>query len=319
MLASKRMRTFVWFTLLLLFILPCYSQRTLRENLQSVGIPVSSFSKAELDAAVDGTGASKQPYVYFVYKRREGDSLIDFPHLVRYDDKTGTILKSELRLEEEDPFCCGSPEGIEFLDDYLLLHFHYNPSAAVILVVDKNLKLVRSLDGFDLRKVALNQVVLIENMVHFAPVHPERLQWVDLSKDIALEIYPLKNDSLRNRFIEAYPKHMPAICEKSEELCGYGDFEEGCTYLGGDGKNRFALNCGRSANYRTKEMNDSVSYASDSAIYIYAHGANGWVHCEQAISEDESIALDKQKDLSYEKIKSRCTPNLPVIPAANDR
>jgi hypothetical protein len=107
---------------------------------------------------------------------------------------------------------------------------------------------------------------------------------------------------------------MPEACKSSPELCGYGNFEEGCTYLGGDGHGRFAFECGRSASYQTKEEEDPVLYASDSAIYIFAHSLKGWVHCEIAISEDEATALDTQEDRGYDKIKSRCIPDLPVVP-----
>lgn len=314
MLDCSRTRILGWIACLL-FVLPnCYSQYSLRKELAQAGIPLTSFSEAELDEAVDGTGASKQPYVYFVYVRRNGNLLTGLPRLVRYDQSTGAILRSELQLKEDDPYCCGSPDGFEFLDDYLLLSFHYNPSAGAILVLDKDLKLLRSLDGFDVQRVAMNQLVIVENMVHFAPVHPERLQWADLSKNIALEIYPLQNDILRNQFSEDYSKQMPAACKKSLELCGYGRFDEGCTYLGGDGQGRFVFQCGRSASYQTKEMKEPVNYASDSAIYIFDHSPNGWVHCEQAISEDEATALDTEGTKGYDKIKSRCTPKLPVIP-----
>lgn len=314
MLASNRIRILGWIACFLFVPPACYSQYSLRKELTQAGIPLTSFSNAELDEAVDGTGASKQPYVFFVYVRRDGDSLTGLPHLVRYDQNTEAILRLDLQLKKQDPYCCGSPEGIKFLDDYLLLYFHYNPSASSVLVLDKNLKLLQSLDGFSLQKVALNQIVMVENMVHFAPVHPERLQWADLSENFTQEIYPLKNDPVRNRFKLEYVKRMPAMCKLSNELCDYGLFEEGCVYLGGDGQTQIAFECGRSANYQAKQGKESVPYFTDSAIYLYAHNSKGWAYCAQAISEDEATALDKEETKGYDKIKSRCTPNLPVVP-----
>ncbi len=318
MFVSCGIRSHGWLAVFLFSIPGCYSQYSLRMDLTEAGIPVTTFSKAELDELVDGTGASKNPYDYFVYVRRDGDSLTGLPRLVRYDENTGEIIRSELQLKKDDPYCCGSPDGIKILDDYLLLYFHYNPSASVILVLDNSLRLKRSLDGFDLQKVAPNQIVLTENMVHFAPTHPERLQWVDLSKDIDLEIYPLKNDTLRNRFIHDFVKHMPIACKQSDQLCDYGLIEEGCVYLGGNGRTEIAYDCGRSANYQAKKGNESTPYFTDSAVYLYAHNSKGWVYCAQPISEGESAALDKEGTKGYEKIKSRCTPKLAVIPD-NDR
>jgi len=314
MLDCNRIRILGWIACFLIVLPNCYSQYSLRKELTQAGIPLTSFSKAELDEIVDGAGASKDQYSYFVYLRTKGEILTGNPQLLRYDDNTGTILRSDLKLKKEDPYCCGSPDGIEFVDDYLFLSFHFNPSASAILVLDKNLKIVLNLDGFDVRKVAANQVVIVENMVHFAPTHPERLQWADLNKGVTLELYPLKNDALRNRFKQDLDKHMPAACKQSNQLCDYGLIEEGCVYLGGDGQTRLAYECGRSASYQAKEGEESVPYFSDSAIYLFAHNSTGWNYCEQVLSEDESKVLEDEKEKGYEKIKSRCTPKLAVVP-----
>jgi hypothetical protein len=194
------------------------------------------------------------------------------------------------------------------------LYFHYNPSAGAVVVLDQQLKNVAIIDGFDIRRVAKNQVVVTENMVHFAPEQPEKLQFVDLSKDRFLELYPLKNDALRSRFDHERVERMPAACKKSVELCDYRSIDEACAFLGGDGQGTFALDCGRSANYQAKQSEESVSYLSDSTIYIYKHTSEGLVYCEQTISEDEATALDKEETKGYDKIKSRCTPKLAVVP-----
>jgi hypothetical protein len=215
---------------------------------------------------------------------------------------------------DEDAECCGAPDGFSFVDDYLLLSFHYNPSASSVVVLDQRLKMVELFYGFDILRVAPNQIVVAEDMMHFAPIHPERLQYIDLNTGASLEIYPLTNDALRNRFVDDYPKRAPEVCNRTPELCGNGDFDEGCSYLGGDGQGKFSFECDRSASYQTKEGEDSVDYASDSAIYIFAHGPSGWIHCEQLISGDEANALEKLKGRGYDKVKARCVPNLPVIP-----
>ncbi len=311
--ASNRIRALGWVAALLLAALPCRSQTTLREQLQSRGIPENSFSETELNEVVDGVNASREPYVFVAYVRTKGEVLTGYPRLVRYDQTTGTILRSDLKLDERDE-CCGAPDGIEFVDEYILLSFHYNPSASSVVVLDRQLKMVELFYGFDILRVAPNQIVVTEDMMHFAPVHPERLQFIDLSSGASLEIYPLKNDVLRNQFVDDYSKRMPEVCNRTPELCGYGDFDEGCTYLGGNGQGGFAFQCGRSASYQAKKGEESMNYASDSAIYIFAHRPNGWVHCEQAVSEDEATALDKLQGRSYDKVKTRCIPDRPVVP-----
>jgi hypothetical protein len=311
--ATNRTRALGWIAALLLAVLPCRSQTTLREQLRSGGIPESSFSKAELDEIVDGHDGKNDRYIYFVYLRTKGEMLTGHPHVLRYDRNTGAILRSELHFDEKAE-CCGAPDGLVFVDEYLLFSFHDSPSASSVVVLDQNFKVVEFFYGFGIHRVAQNQIVATEDQMHFAPVHPERLQFIDLSSGAALEIHPLKNDGLRNQFDRNRLEQMPAVCKRSPELCDYGNLEEGCEFLGGDGQDRFAFQCGRSANYQAKQGEESVPYLSDSAIYIYEHNSNGWVHCERAISEDEWKALDKEEDRGYDIIKSRCSPNLAVIP-----
>lgn len=316
MLVSKRLRTLVWLVTLLLFVLPCYSQKTLREDLQSDGIPISSFSKAELDEAVDGAGGSKQPYVYFVYVRRNGNSLSGLPHLLRYDQNTGAILRSELQVDKEDE-CCGAPGGIEFVDGYLLLSFHYNPSASTILVLDHELRLVELLYGFGATEVAPNQIVLTEGMMHFAPIHAERLQFVDLHTGSARELFPIKNDALRKQFILEHKKRMPSIeiCRQSDnDYCDPEMFDEGVMLLGTDGHGSFALLAKRDASHITEKNGDVVIVASQSALYIYKQDRNGWLYCEESLSEEEASAFDYRNQHYFGQVASRCNPNLAVVP-----
>jgi hypothetical protein len=295
-------------------VLPCRSQAPLREQLQSAGIPEASFTEAQLNAPVDGATAENNQFVYLVYVVRTTDGdLTGQPQVVRYNSSTGAVIHGEVK-PGDDPYCCGSPEGIDFLDDYLRVSFHFNPSAGSIAILDNNLKLVDLLDGFGIDRVAPNEGLYTENMVHFAPTHQERLQWVNLASQQFLEVYPLRNDALRNRFEKEFGKKAPEACEKSEDICNYGMFDEGCAFLGGNNKDQFALHCGRSASYHAKEGEEPIIYASDDAIYLYAHHAKGWLYCEQAITDDESQKLDSVHERAYESIKNRCVPNLPVLP-----
>jgi hypothetical protein len=308
------MRTLGWIAVFLFAVLPCRSQQTLREQLRSAGIPQDSFSETQLNRPVDGSGAKDNQFIYFVFILRTNDGMLTgFPQVVRYDTSKGALLRAEVKPEDHD-LCCGSPEGIDLIDDYLLLYFHFNPSAASVLVLDSELKLVDTLYGFGMERVAPNEVVFTENMVHFAAVHQERQQWVNFSTGASLEVYPLRNDALRNQFDSDHEKKAPEVCKQSEDLCNGGEFDEGCTFLGGDGKGKFALDCGRSASYQPKEGQGPAVYASDDAIYIYARNAKGWEYCEQAITEDEAKQLDNAKEHPYESVKNRCVPSLPVVP-----
>jgi hypothetical protein len=316
MLDCNRIRILGWIACFL-FVLPnCYSQYSLRNDLTQAGIPLTSFSNAELDEAVDGTDASKQPYLYFVYVRRDGDSLTGNPHLVRYDQNTGAVLRSELQVDEKDN-SCGSPLLIEFVDEYLLLSFHINPSANSVVVLDQQLKMVELFYGFDMFRVARNQIVTTEDMIHFAPVHPERLEFLDLQTGTTKELFPPKADPLREQFARENGKHEPSdeICRQLEnDPCDPELYDEDISILGADGKGQFALVANREASHATKKNEVPVTVASQSALYLYEQGKSGWLYCEKLISKDEANALVNVRENSYDRVKTRCVPNQQVVP-----
>jgi len=315
MLASNRMRTLGWIAALLFAVLPCCSQTTLREQLQHAGIPDSSFSKAELDEIVDGVSANKDRYVYFAYLRTKGEMLAGYPLVLRYDQKTGAILRSKLQPDKKDE-CCGAPDGIDFADDYLLLSFHDNPSASSVLALDNKLQLVEILYGFGTYQIAPDQVVLTENMMHFAPVHPERLEFVDLRTGATKELYPPKGDALRERFAREHEMHMPSeeICRQLNDPCDPELYDEGISVLGTDRKGRFALVAGREGSHATKKDEAPATVASQLALYLYERGKSGWFYCEAQISEVEAKALIHEYENGYDSVKTRCVPDQPVVP-----
>ncbi len=315
-LPSNRLRTLLWIAALLFAALPCRAQTTLREQLRSAGILADSFSKAELDEIVDGVKASNAQYVFFAYLRTEGDRLTGYPRLVRYDQTSGTILRSDLKFDEKDQ-CCGAPDGIQFLDNNLLLSFHYNPSASTLLVLDQNLQTVEIMYGFDVERVAPHQLIMTEGMMHFAPIHAERLQFVDLGTGATQELYPPMNDALRVAFNAKNKKLMPPddICHSFEnDYCDPAMYDEGVTTIGTDGNGRFALVAGWNSSHVTSKGGDPVDIASESVLYLYEQGKDGWLYCEQELSEGEANALTSNYKGGFEGVKARCHPNQKVVP-----
>ena len=289
--------------------------QTVGDLLHSAGVPTASFAKAETEEGINGTTAASGRYVYVVYLRVNGGLIAGYPHLLRYDTKSGLIRRSELKLGEKDN-CCGSPEGIEFAGDYLILSFHNTPSSSSIAVLDKRLRLVELLFGFGVYQIAPDQIVLTEGMVHFAPVHPERLRFVDLRSGAAAELYPPGGDLLRMRFAQEHKVHMPAeeSCREMNDPCDPRIYDEHISVLGADQTGRFALIAGRDALHATRKEQNPVSVVSESALYLYRRRKNGWLYCEETISRDESRILIGDNRNIYERVKSRCTPDKPVAP-----
>jgi hypothetical protein len=286
----------------------------LRQLLKDGGIPESSFSKAELDAEINGAVGSTQQIVLATYLRIQGDTLAGNPQLVRYDRTSGAILRAQVKPEDEG-LCCGSPLAVEFIGDFALLSFHINPSASAIMVLGEDLKLVTTLFGFELREVLPDKIVLIENMIHFAPAHPERLQLADLHNGQRMELYPPQGDALRAAFAREHAAHMPPhnTCEKMNDPCQPDLYDEDIAFLDVDGHGTFSFTVHRDAAHATGEEQPPDSVASEAVLYRYSWNGRGWLYCEEKLSDYEAKSLDgSQAHDNKSSTKSACTPTLPV-------
>jgi len=54
--------------------------------------------------------------------------------------------------------------------------------------------------------------------------------------------------------------------------------------------------------------------ASQTALYLYQYVSSGWQYCEEEIDDSEIERLDQELKANFEKVATRCTPHLRVIP-----
>jgi len=165
--------------LAVLLIAPACLADTLRHLLVNQGIPLSSFQESELQENVEElmvSDAKSTVLTYWVLKDKQLPSPLSF---VIYDRPSGLVLRKDLQLSESND-CGRQPDGISFIEEFIVLSSSLTPSAECLQLFDKKLQLHSTLYGFGPVLVAPGQIVMIENMIHFAPVHPERLQLVDL-------------------------------------------------------------------------------------------------------------------------------------------
>lgn len=309
------MRYLYLIVVFLTILLPCTGQETVGELLRSNGIPQTQFSKIELAEKINGTAASKDGVTYAVYLKVKEGLLVGGPQLVKYDQKSGSVLRSSIKVRDKD-ICCGSPEEIEFVDDHPILSFHDNPSASTFLVVNQNLQLVVVMYGIDLTRIAPHQVVMTEGMVHFASIHAERLQFVDLSSGVVQELYPPMNDALRVAFNKKNKELMPPndVCQLAEDDCDPSLYDESVNIVGTDGNGRFALVAGWSSSHVTKKGEDPATIASKSVLYLYEKSKNGWLFCGCELSDTEASSLFPGGKGGYDDVKTRCKPDKKVVP-----
>jgi hypothetical protein len=73
---------------------------------------------------------------------------------------------------------------------YLYLDSHINPSAGRLVVISKDLRVVRGLNGWALTVLANDSVILQHNQVHFAPTHRLEISMFDPRSGRQKRIYP---------------------------------------------------------------------------------------------------------------------------------
>jgi hypothetical protein len=290
----------------------------LQQLLEKSGVPAKAFTSAELAAEVSGDAVTNDARVIILYapvNRLDQNVLVGPRVLVSFDKKSGMVKRSE--IPDEPTKMCGSSVGdLRANDEFILVETHINPSAACTLIFDDQLKLQKTLYGFGAELVAPAQVIMIEDMVHFAPVHPERLQLVDLHKWTDSELYPPKGDILRRKLIAAHAAKMPseADCTAHNESCEAAIFDEEIRAFHSSGRGRFAFIAHQSASHMMKDGDAPETVAAQTVLYVYQQKGAGWTYCQQELKEAEVETLSKALDASFNEAASRCLPTKVVYP-----
>ncbi len=290
--------------------LPCCGI-TLRQFLSDQSIPAESFSKAELEAEIQGLATKHGEQTIAAIQHLSGELLIGPIDLVEYEPDH-PVLRSTLPTDP-DGMCGGSVLGFDFVDGYTLVSTHINPSAECLLILDNNLKLANTLYGFDPVEVARDSILIIENMIHFAPVHPERLQLTDLLTGKTQELYPPKGDLLRTKLARENKRQMPsqATCMQTNDPCNPQLFDEDIRSLATDEKGQFAFIAEQSASHATKAATPPEIVASQAVFYLYKLVQGSWRYCERAADASEASS---GSPLDWNAALARCQPTLAVVP-----
>lgn len=304
-------------TVSLALAMPLHAEK-LQQLLEDQGVPAASFSPEELSSEVSGVAKSDEHRTAIAYgevDRVTGNALVGPRTVISFDKGTGAVQHKALPAEGTES-CGGAPTAIDFADDFILLQTHINPSAACTLVVDANLALQKTLYGFNPVRVAPNQIVLTEDMIHFAPVHPERLQLVDLVKWTNSELYPPRGDLLRKNLAAKNAAGMPTqeACTANNESCDPQDFDESISALTSDGDGGFVFVASQEASHVRKEGEAPEKIASQNVLYVYRKQGTGWRYCQQELQESEVEAVKQQLLSAFEKGASRCVPRKIVFP-----
>jgi hypothetical protein len=232
---------------------------------------------------------------------------------VKFESTNGKLLKST--VHESEP-CSGALWDMTKIDDHLLISTNISPSASCVLVLNKKLAQTQILYGFGPERVGQNQIVLTDNMIHFAPVHPERLEFVDLRRRSTSQLYPPKGDSLRARLIRENAEHMPShqICMQMNDACDPKLFDESIDDFATNGQDHFALLVTQLATHAVPPGEPAAKAGPQWVIYIYTREIGGWKYCEKEITGAEAASMPGLRNWKFHNVEGRCTPNQPAIP-----
>jgi hypothetical protein len=185
---------------------------TLADVLKQEGIPSPQRTIPNLNSRITSFSTLNDDREFLIaYYLDNPKNELRFPLLVTlFDRHSGrwrhvelTDIKVQVFEGADHPIqddCIGSVLDISRHGDQYFLNLHFNPSAGCLLVLNTDLTVSHTLAGWPVAFFKSGSFVWIGDMVHFSDVHAEMLFLYDPLARKSQQIYPLKNDPLRDDF-----------------------------------------------------------------------------------------------------------------------
>ena len=192
---------------------------SLRSALQTAGIPAHYAFANDLDLRISSGAAVDTPlgrvFAYYAIPRN-AESLSKTFYLFR-KLKSGWIggkMQWPEASENGSFECEGGGISVSAEGSYLILHGHVTPSAGCLLVLNSQLKPLRSFYGIGAHFVGGRNLLITGSNVHFAPTHPLKLWILDAESGDKVSVYPLANESAGRRQFRAQLGKLQETCEE---------------------------------------------------------------------------------------------------------
>ena len=173
---------------------------SLRAALQTEGIPAHYAFENDLDLRISSGTLVDTPlgriFAYYAIPRN-AESLSKTFYLFR-KLKSGWIggkMQWPEASENGSFECEGGGISVSAEGSYLILHGHVTPSAGCLLVLNTQLKPLRSFYGIGANFVGSRNLLITGSNVHFAPVHPLKLWLLDAESGAKELVYPIANET----------------------------------------------------------------------------------------------------------------------------
>jgi hypothetical protein len=299
-----------------LFALRLLPAQTLGEVLNANGIPLDSISATALESKVSsGQAQVIGDIVAIAYPTASGDELIGPPlHVAVFNRATKKVVYRAIGVSESSDECFGSALKIEEVNGQFLVQTHINPSALCTLVLAGDLHVRHILYGWTEAQLGAQQVLIAEDEIHFAPVHPVRLGVFDLATGKWQEVYPPDGDPLRAAFSMELGQHLPpkSWCMEHDRPCDPTSFDEDVNYpvaVDPTG-NAFSFVATYSAFAFGEDADREMG--SRSVLYTYQRTEQGWSYCQEELADDEVDGRLKELKAGSSEAVRACGAPRPV-------
>ena len=264
---------------------------TLAEALRRESIPFPPVSIPHLDSQITSyaTLNDDQEFLIAYYLLARRNELRTPLFVTGFNKKTGRwrhksladikVKAFEERPEELEADCLGSVLSIQRSRGRFYLDLHLSPSAGCLLILSRDLDVWQALGGWTNAFFKSGLLVFSGNMVHFACVHPGTLFLYDPAERKSEQIYPPKNDRLRNAYSARLEKVIsPEQCAQSNCACDPQTFTSNPGSISVDDQTRslaFRVDF-EPDGFLTKEEQDDGSWDDDHYVYIYQLNPRRW-------------------------------------------
>jgi hypothetical protein len=206
---------------------------SLESALRAANVPVGSFAASELSKQITSYAASKGGPFLFAYYVSDGSNELKPPlHVIRFDRRMGRLQRSSVRNIDalsrgsERMNCLGAADRIFEHGGSIFVETHLSPSAVCVIVLGGDLTYKDRLSGWVLGFIGSDYVILHRSEVHFAAVHPMRIEIIDLARSRTEQVFPPAGDAFRLEYSRLLKPHIVEDwCRINNAECDPGNFD----------------------------------------------------------------------------------------------
>ncbi len=219
---------------LTLCLAPALSCETLGNVLAARNVAADNVAANDLEQPITSfaVSADNSPFLIAYYDDDGSGSLPSVLHVLRYDKRTHDLRRTDLHgadvpfhgfhgvMEQVSNTCMGSVLAVSERQGFITIETHINPSAGCVLVLTPDLHFNAGLWGWVLARLD-GEIILRDNMIHFAKIHDARLSLYDPRERKTASIYSAYADDARQHFSAELKKHLPSSewCASENNPC----------------------------------------------------------------------------------------------------